>query len=87
MAQFSFLLDRHRKRLPDIVPNLALGFTHVDTLKRYDALTTVWPLPSCWHALVAYFSVIVSKLKPDPTCQWPALAEHPALARPGRLRL
>jgi hypothetical protein len=28
MAQFSFLLDRHRERLPNIVPNLPLGFTH-----------------------------------------------------------
>jgi hypothetical protein len=64
--------------LPDIVPYLPLGFTHVDTLKQYDSLTTVWPSPSCWHALVTYLSLIDPKLKPDQSCQWPALAEAPA---------
>ena len=66
--------------LPDVVPYLPLGFTHVDSLKQYDSLTTVWPSPSCWHALATYLSLIDPKLKPDPSCQWLALAEAPARA-------
>ena len=46
--------------LPDIVPYLPLGFTHVNTLKQYDLLTTVWPSPSCWHSLATYLSLIDS---------------------------
>jgi hypothetical protein len=66
--------------LPDIVPYLPLGFTHVDTLKQYDSLTTVWPSPSCWHSLATYLSLIDPKLKPESSCQWLALAEAPARA-------
>jgi hypothetical protein len=67
--------------LPDLVPFLPLGFTHVDSLKQYDSLTTVWPSPACWHSLATYLSLIDTKLKPDPACQWPALAGEPVLAR------
>jgi hypothetical protein len=67
--------------LPDIVPQVPLGFTHVDTLKQYDSLTTVWPTPSCWHALATYLSLIDPRLKPDASCQWPAVAKAPGLAR------
>jgi Lipase (class 3) len=72
--------------LPDIVPQVPLGFTHVDTLKQYDSLTTVWPSPSCWHALATYLSLIDAKLKPDPSCQWLASVQAPALARPAAAR-
>jgi triacylglycerol lipase len=67
--------------LPDIVPQVPLGFTHVDTLKQYDSLTTVWPTWPCWHALATYLSLIDPGLKPDASCQWPALAQAPGLAR------
>jgi hypothetical protein len=60
--------------LPDFVP---LGYSHVDTLKQYDSLTTVRPSPSCWHAMATYLSLIDPKLKPEPSCQWPVLAEAP----------
>jgi hypothetical protein len=73
--------------LPDIVPQMPLGYTHVNSLKQYDSLTTVWPSPSCWHSLATYLSLIDSALKPDPACQWrpPTLAlatphESPATA-------
>jgi hypothetical protein len=68
--------------LPDIVPQVPLGFTHVDTLKQYNSLTTVLPWPSCWHALATYLSLIDARLKPDASCQWPALAQAPTLPRP-----
>jgi hypothetical protein len=66
--------------LPDIVPYLPLGFTHVDTLQQYDSLLTVWPSPGCWHSLATYLSLIDSNLQPDPDCQWLALPEAAAIA-------
>ena len=67
--------------LPDIVPYFPLGFTHVNSLKQYDSLTAVWPSPTCWHALATYLtSLIDPTLKPDPSCQWLALAQAPTRA-------
>jgi triacylglycerol lipase len=66
--------------LPDLVPYVPLGYSHVNTLKQYDSLTTVWPSPSCWHAMATYLSLIDPKLKPEPSCQLPVLAEAPARA-------
>jgi hypothetical protein len=63
--------------LPDFVPYVPLGYSHVDTLKQYDSLTTVRPSPSCWNAMATYLSLIDPKLKPEPSCQWPVLAEAP----------
>jgi triacylglycerol lipase len=66
--------------LPDLVPYVPLGYSHVNTLKQYDSLTTVWPSPPCWHAMATYLSLIDPKLKPEPSCQWPLLAEAPVRA-------
>ncbi|WOJ88910.1 lipase family protein [Methylocapsa polymorpha] len=69
--------------LPDLVPYVPLGFTHVDTLQQYDSLLKVWPSPACWHALTTYLSLIDPKLQPSAACQLPELAAATALvARP-----
>lgn len=66
--------------LPDIVPYLPLGFTHVNTLQQYDSGLKVWPSPGCWHALTTYLSLIDPKLKPAKDCQppWTAAAAFAA---------
>lgn len=71
---------------PDLVPMLPpdfLGFTHVDTERRFSSIGKVKSSPSCWHALETYLSLIDPTLQPGADCRLAAsVAASVAAASP-----